>query len=257
MSLRVRVLASGSTGNAALYSSGTTHVLVDCGLSAKRVVEALRASGVEPDDLAGVFVTHEHADHVQGLRVFLKRRRVPLFIAPECLQSPACATVEPWHAEPLRPGHGVQLGPMTLTPFPLPHDAASCLGFVVEAAGVKAVQATDLGTPTPVVRHRLRGAHCLLLEFNHDVERLLAGSYPLDVKMRVKGRLGHLSNEQAASLLAEASDGDTQAVYLMHLSRENNLPELALLAAREALGGGRIPVRVARYDAPTEAWEGG
>jgi len=256
VSLRVRVIASGSGGNAALYSAGGTHVLLDCGVSARRLTFALREEGIEPDELSGVFITHEHTDHVQGLRVFLKRRRVPLFIAPESWAALARCGVEARSVEPLRGGVRVQLGPLGLTPFPLPHDAASCFGFVVESAGVRAVQATDLGTPTALVRERLRDAHCILLEFNHDPDLLMRGSYPLDVKIRVRGRLGHLSNDQAGTLLAGCVHGDLQAVYLMHLSRENNQPHMALLSAREALGGRRVPLRVAQQDSPVEAWEG-
>lgn len=256
MGLRVRVLASGSKGNAALYSAGSTHLLLDCGISARRLVAALHREGLSPEDLAAVFLTHEHSDHVQGLRVFLKDRSIPLFAAPECLESPSLRDLSFRHVEPLTGGVSVSLGPLTLTPFPLPHDAACCFGFVVEAGGVRAVQATDLGTPTTLVRRRMEGAHCLLLEFNHDLDRLLHGGYPLEIKMRIKGRLGHLSNEQAASLLAACLHPDLQALYLMHLSEENNLPELALLAAREVLGGRPIPLVVARPDGPAPAWEG-
>jgi phosphoribosyl 1,2-cyclic phosphodiesterase len=256
MSLRVQVLASGSTGNAALYTSGGTRLLVDCGLSARRVTHLLRSVGVEPDDLSGILVTHEHTDHVQGLRVFLKKRRIPLFVAPECLENRAFEEIEPGCFEPVRGGVRMQIGDIAVTPFPLPHDARKCFGYVLEAGGVKAVQATDLGTPTALVRERVKDAHCLLLEFNHDVDRLMGGSYPLDVKIRVKGRLGHLSNEQAAGLLSETVNGGTQVVYLMHLSRENNLPELAVLAASEALGDKPVRVEVARPFDPAPPWEG-
>lgn len=256
MSLRVQVLSSGSTGNATLYSCGDTHVLVDCGLSARMLTRYLRQAGVEPDRLAGVFITHEHNDHVRGLEVFLRRRRIPLFAASECHESEALTAVDAWHREPLHAGREVRLGPLTVTPFAVPHDAAKCYGYAVTAAGVKAVQATDLGQPTPVVRERLRGAHCVLLEFNHDVDRLMAGSYPIHVKMRVRGSLGHLSNEQAGRLVSEALDGEARALYLMHLSKENNLPQLAALAAREALGGRPVRVEVTRHLIPATPWEG-
>lgn len=255
MSLRVRVLGSGSSGNAALFSAGTTHVLVDCGLAARTLTRHLRGAGLEPSSLSGIFVSHEHADHVRGLRVFLKKLKVPLFVAPECLHEANLAGVEPWHAEPLEGGRAVVLGGMTLTPFLVPHDAACCFGFSVESGGVRAVLATDLGEATALVRERLRGAHCQLVEFNHDLERLMAGSYPLDVKMRVRGRQGHLSNEQASRLVSQTVNGDTEALFLMHLSRDNNLPELALLFAREALAGRRTRLEVARPFEPTPAWE--
>ena len=256
MSLRVQVLSSGSSGNATLYSAGDTHVLVDCGLRSRALTALLGHAGVKPEQLSGVFITHEHHDHIQGLQVFMKRLRIPLFAAAECHDMQALSQVEPWKREFLEAGNPVRLGAMQITPFLLPHDSACCYGFVVESAGVKAVQATDLGQPTALVRERLRGAHCLLLEFNHDLDRLMNGPYPTHVKVRVRGSLGHLSNEQAAGLLANTVNGETRALYLMHLSRENNLPELALLAAREALGAKRVRLEVARHQQAATPWEG-
>jgi phosphoribosyl 1,2-cyclic phosphodiesterase len=255
MSLKIQVLSSGSCGNAALYSAGKTHILVDCGLSARSLTALLSKAGLEPSDLSGIFITHEHTDHVKGVPVFLKRRTIPLFISPTSLET------EPFYgvdiaSEPIGADRPVTLGPLTVTPFPVPHDAACCFGFVLEAFGVKAVHATDLGRPTALVEQKLKGAHCMLIEFNHDLDRLMAGPYPMHVKLRVKSDLGHLSNEQAGRLLAGSTNGETQAVYLMHLSKENNLPALARLAAREALGERKIRVEVAKHLVPAPAWEG-
>ena len=256
MSLRLQVLSSGSSGNATLYSAGRTHVLVDCGISSRRLCILLRKVGVEPEELAGIFITHEHTDHIQGLAQFLKHRKIPLFAAPACLESEPMAGLAPRCAAPLEAGRPISLGSLTVTPFPVPHDSASCYGFTLEACGVKAVQATDLGQPTEIVRQQLRGAHCLLLEFNHDLHKLLNGSYPMHIKLRVKSSVGHLSNEQAASLLADAANGETQALFLMHLSKENNHPALALLAAREALGGRRLRMEATEHLVPSAPWEG-
>jgi len=256
MSLRVKVLASGSKGNAALYSSENTHVLLDCGISAKRVAQGLAKEKVDPGDLAAIFISHEHTDHVQGLRVFLKKTAAPLFIAPESYETHACENLEPRGVEPLVGGSSVVLGPMTITPFVLPHDAASCFGFNIEAGGVKISQVTDLGVPTNLVRERIRGSHCVLLEFNHDLERLLNGNYPLDIKMRITGTLGHLSNNQAAELVGETLNGECRALYLMHMSKSNNLPELAELAAREGLDGAVARIFRTFEDRAAEVWEG-
>lgn len=256
MSLRVKVLASGSRGNATLYSSENTHVLLDCGISAKRIKEELAREGVDPGDLAAIFISHEHTDHVQGLRVFLKKTSAPLFIAPESYETHACENLEPRGVEPLVGGSSVILGPMTITPFLIPHDAASCFGFVFQAGGVKIAQVTDLGMATSLVRERVRGSNCLLLEFNHDLERLLNGTYPLDIKMRIKSTLGHLSNAQAAELAGETLNGECRALYLMHMSKSNNLPELAELAARGGLDGGATRVYQTFERKPAEAWEG-
>jgi phosphoribosyl 1,2-cyclic phosphodiesterase len=255
MSLKVRVLSSGSSGNAALYSAGACHVLIDCGLSARTLTGMLRRAGVEPESLSGIFVTHEHTDHIQGLPVFLRRLRVPLFVAPESYDTEAFRGVDA-KVEPLVPDVPVTLGPLTVTPFPLPHDAACCYGYVLQAGGVKAVQVTDLGTPTPQVMTHMKGAHCMLVEFNHDVDRLMNGAYPMPIKLRVRSDLGHLSNEQGARLLQTSANGETQAVFLMHLSKQNNLPALAALAAREALKGTSVKVVVSEHLAPAPPWEG-
>lgn len=255
--LRIQVLASGSSGNATLVTAGRISILLDAGIPGTKLAKAVHAAGVDPDSLAGVFLSHEHIDHVRGLEVFLKRRRVPLFAMPETL---ATGRFDPslFHgAEELEAGRTVAMGPLRLTPFLVPHDAACPVGFSLEAGGVRAVQATDLGRPTQLLRERLRGAHCVLLEFNHDLDRLMASRYPLDLKMRIRGTLGHLSNGQAAEVVRDCLNGEAQALFLMHLSEENNLPALAHMAACEALDGREhVRVTVAGRHAPTPPWEG-
>jgi phosphoribosyl 1,2-cyclic phosphodiesterase len=257
MMLRIQVLASGSSGNATLVTAGRTSILLDAGIPGTKLAKAVREAGADPDSLAGVFVSHEHSDHIRGLEVFLKRRRVPLFASSEVVGSSRLDMALLHGVEEVRAGCPVEVGALRVTPFLVPHDAASTFGFVLEAGGIRAVQATDMGKPTQLLRERLRGAHCVLLEFNHDLDRLMASHYPLDIKMRIRGTLGHLSNDQAASVVRESLDGEVQALYLMHLSEANNHPSLALLAATEALSG-RPPIRiaVAERHAPTEAWEG-
>lgn len=257
MMLRVQVLASGSSGNATLVTGGGTSILLDAGIPGTNLAKAVRSAGVDPDSLSGVFVSHEHIDHIRGLEVFLKRRKVPLFMAPESLGSSRADPSLFYGVEELEAGRAVELGPLRIHPFRVPHDAACTFGFVMEAGGVKAVQATDAGQPTQLLRERLRGAHCVLLEFNHDLDRLMASRYPLHVKMRIRGTYGHLSNDQASAVVRDSLNGETQALFLMHLSQENNLPALAHMAAHEALGGsGGVRIAVAARHAPTEAWEG-
>ena len=246
--LRIQVLASGSSGNATLVTAERTSVLLDAGIPGTKLTKAVHAAGVEPDSLAGVFISHEHSDHVRGLEVFLKRRRVPLFVAPESLETSRLDATLFFGVEDLQAGRPVDLGPLRVTPFLVPHDAASTFAFLLEARGVKAVQATDVGKPTQLLRERLRGAHCVLLEFNHDLDRLMASHYPLDVKMRIRGTLGHLSNDQAAGLISSISHPGLKHVLVAHLSETNNTPELASASAQEALGGPGCRVYACRQD---------
>ncbi len=255
--LKIHVLASSSKGNAVLVEGGGTRILIDAGISARRLTRRLAAVGVDPAALEAVFVSHEHGDHISGLRVFMKNKRIPLFMAPESLEA---SSLDPavFHAvEPIEGGRSVSLGKLSITPFRLPHDAACTLGFILEAGGVKAALATDLGKPTGLLRERLKGCHCLMLEFNHDLDALMDCHYPLHIKMRIRSSLGHLSNDQAGKILRESVNGETRAVYLMHLSESNNHPALAAMAAREALES-KTPVRVevARPLEPTPSWEG-
>jgi phosphoribosyl 1,2-cyclic phosphodiesterase len=255
--LRIQVLASGSSGNATLVTAGRVSVLLDAGIPGTKLAKAIHAAGVDPEALAGVFVSHEHSDHVKGLEVFLKRRRVPLFMAPASLGFSRLNSSLFYGVEDLEAGRAVELGRLRIQPFVVPHDAASTFGFVLEAGGVKAVQATDMGQPTQLLRERLRGVHCALLEFNHDLDRLMTSRYPLHIKMRIRGSLGHLSNDQASSVVRDSLNGDCQALFLMHLSEENNLPALAQMAAREALEGrDHVRVTVAQRHGPTVPWEG-
>jgi len=229
---------------------------VDAGISARRIRLRLEEAGVDPDDLDAVLISHEHTDHVAGLRVFLKRRAIPLFIAPESL---AATSLDPGIfdvIEPLEAGRSFTLGDLEISPFPVPHDAAVTFGFVFRSEGVKTTLVTDLGQATNLVRERMRGSHCILLEFNHDVESLMESRYPLDVKMRIRGGYGHLSNGQAGSLLSQVIDGETRAVTLMHLSENNNHPALARLAAEEAVNDPGIAIEVARHREITPHWEG-
>jgi len=255
--LKIQVLASGSSGNATLVHAGGTRILIDAGLSARALTGRIEAVGVDPESLSAVFVSHEHTDHIHGLRVFLKHRRIPLFVAPESLEASGLDIASLHGVESLDGGRPVTLGALTVTPFLLPHDAARTFGFRMEAGGVRAALATDLGTPTGLLRERIRGCHCLLLEFNHDLDTLMDSRYPPHIKMRIRGNLGHLSNDQAGGVLREAVNGETLALYLMHLSENNNHPALARMAAGEALGPDtRVRIEVARPHEPTPLWEG-
>lgn len=254
MAVRVVPLGSGSSGNATLVEMGSTRLLVDCGLSARDLEGRLAAVGVAPSDLSGVVLSHEHHDHARGVARFSKRHRVPVWSTWEALEA---LDLSPAHLaawEPFEPGVPFEVSGVRVEPFPVPHDAANPVGFVLESHGTRVGVATDLGHVTTLVVERLRRCHLLVVEANHDDRMLLGGPYPWALKQRVGGNLGHLSNAEAADLLLRAAAEDCRGVVLAHLSEKNNTAALARDAASRALstaGRTRVAMRVAERRRPT------
>jgi len=218
-------LASGSSGNAALVSCGDTHILLDAGISARRITNGLRELGVAPEQLTAVLVTHEHHDHISGLQVLTKKLRVPVIAsAPTgrqlCRRVPALERL----VREQEPGTGIQLGALWVESFPTPHDAAGSVGYSIAGEGCHLVLATDLGHITPEVRGAAQGCDLLICEANHDEDWVRSGPYPYYLQARILGDRGHLSNETGAELAAMAVESGTGAVILAHLSQENNTP---------------------------------
>ena len=227
--LTFTTLASGSSGNAALVSCGRTHILLDAGISARRITTGLRSLGVDPGELAAILVTHEHHDHINGLPVLTKKLRVPIVSSgPTCRQ--LCCKV-PFVEDLVReqePGTGVQLGELWVESFSTPHDAAGSVGYSITGDGCRMVLCTDLGYITPEVQQVVRGCDLLVCEANHDEEWVRTGPYPYYLKQRVLGRRGHLSNEAGAQLALLAAQNGARTILLAHLSEENNTPAHAL-----------------------------
>jgi phosphoribosyl 1,2-cyclic phosphodiesterase len=256
--VRVVPLSSGSTGNATLVAFGPRRILIDAGLAARELADRLTAMGAPPETLDAILLSHEHHDHARGLFRFATRHRVPVFSTPETL---AALNLAPQHLPawyPFETGTPFEASGIAVTPFAVPHDAANPVGFVLAGSGVRVGIATDLGHATTLVVDRLRGCHILLVEANHDDGMLLRGPYPWALKQRIGGRLGHLSNDEAAALITAVADDDTQAVILAHLSEKNNTAALARRAVSTALahaGRNRFAMRVAERRAPTPAVE--
>jgi phosphoribosyl 1,2-cyclic phosphodiesterase len=238
----VTVLASGSSGNSALVASATTRVLVDAGLSCKELTRRLRASGEDPSGLDAILITHEHSDHVAGLRVLAKKYEIPVYMTGAThaawKREARDSKGQPCSLESLEvfeAGHTFSVGDICITPFTIPHDAVDPVGFTMRVDGVKVSIATDLGYLPASVKHHLRGSDVLLIESNHDLEMLRNGPYPWVVKQRVMSRVGHLSNAALAEFLVTDYDGSAAYVILAHLSEQNNHPELVRTAAERAL----------------------
>lgn len=312
--VRFTVLSSGSKGNSAVLTAGRTRILIDAGLSCRELFRRMKLVDEDPATLNAILITHEHADHVNGLAVTARKLGIPVFFTEpthrawvrqltprrrityaqwieeqrrlkqqaeadslaasafnESALSADAATDEAYDAEeeaaevlgdspqpeaepdpnkiPSRaedptwlpaveyfsPGAPFTLGDATIRPFTIPHDAADPVGFVFESEGIRIAVATDLGYIPPNVKQELRSLDLLHIESNHDLDMLRDGPYPWNVKQRVLSRVGHLSNNTTSDFLANEYDGQAAYVILAHLSECNNLPELARIAAEQAL----------------------
>lgn len=232
--MRVCLLASGSKGNAVYIESRDSRILIDAGLSARELTARLQRIGVAGEDLHALFVTHEHADHCRGLGPIARRFRLPVYLHPET----RCALPDPGRLDDLREfetGQTLDFRDVRIETFPLSHDAAAPVGFVIETTEGKVGIATDLGIATRLVAQRLRGCRVLILESNHDETMLRDGPYPWHLKQRIRSPHGHLSNTESARLLQDLLWDGLEAVFLAHLSETNNLPSLAMAGASGVL----------------------
>jgi phosphoribosyl 1,2-cyclic phosphodiesterase len=255
VSVRISVLGSGSGGNSTLVATERTRLLLDAGLSRKETYARLAAVGEATERFDALVISHEHADHVSGLRLLALDLKVPIYISR--------ATHEALRWDPkirrfefITAGAPFAIGDIQLTPFSVPHDAVDPVAFTLQSQGIKVGVVTDLGCIPQIVKERVRGCHCLVFESNHDLDMLKAGPYPWHVKQRVMSRHGHLSNRTTASFLAEDFDGTAQVLVLAHLSQTNNHPEIARLSAQQALAvrnsGERAELHLASQTLPTQ-----
>ncbi len=243
--MRLVTFASGSGGNCALLTLDGVHLLLDAGISWRRICAELARSGVRPEELAAVLITHEHSDHIAGLGMLVKHCAAPI-CAPRIVARQLTRTVAGAAAR-LRvftPGTPETVGALRLRCFPTSHDTAESVGWRVEGSAVFAL-ATDTGCVTPEIREGLRGADAVLIEANHDPDMLRSGPYPVYLKRRILSAHGHLSNADCAALAAELAGSGTRQIILGHLSRENNRPSLAFRAVADALAGTETALCVA------------
>ena len=244
--LTVHILASGSEGNCLLVSAGGTHLLVDAGISARRICGALQALALSPADISGVLLTHEHTDHICGVATLTKQHRLPLYASrgtAEALCRKSSCVSDVLRVIP-RAG-AFDIGNARITVFPTSHDATESIDFRVDHGGAGVGILTDTGVVTPEAEQTLAGVDLMVLESNHDVEWLRSGPYPYSLKQRILGQRGHLSNEDAAAFARRMAECGTRCIVLAHLSRENNTPQRALAVMETALSGLDVTVEVA------------
>ena len=235
--LRAATLASGSSGNCTVVSDGRVHILIDAGISTRRISQGLKGLGIELRHITGVLITHEHTDHVAALPVLCRQSGAALFTA----EGTAYELCGKWAGLEDRfrvflPGQRFAIGEFEIGTFATSHDCACPVGYYVSDGKRKLTLCTDTGYVTPEAREGVRGAHTLIGEFNYDPQMLRMGPYPVHLQERIRGMRGHLSNEMGGELAAFAAEQGAGRIVLAHLSQENNRPELAVKAAEGALG---------------------
>ena len=252
----LHTLASGSSGNSLVLSCGETHLLVDAGISCRRITQALKELGLTLDDLSGLLVTHTHADHIAGIQTMLKRSSFPIYCTQRAGRElswrlPAAED----RLEEVESGSAVSIGACTVTPFTISHDAPGACGYRIDTEDGSMGLITDTGYVTDEALDILPGVDLAVLEANHDVETLCSGPYPYHLKQRILGIQGHLSNEDSARFAVTLAEAGASELILAHLSRENNTPAMAFNAVETALSAaGFAPVlSVAPRDHLSEA----
>ncbi len=239
MTLRFRLLGSGSAGNATLVEGGGARILLDAGLGPRQLAERLQSAGIDPAGLDAVFVSHEHGDHARGAAAFSARWGVPLVGTHGTFVAAGFARAKLAGYETIAPGETRSIRRLVVKALPVPHDAAAPLAFVVSTQAASFGHATDLGHLSRGLVEAFRGCDALLVESNYDPAMLRDGPYPWSLKERILGPLGHLSNGDVGRLLEKGLGSRCRKVVLAHLSRKNNHPELALLASEQALSRAR------------------
>lgn len=261
--MRFVSIASGSSGNCIYIGSDKTHILIDTGISGRRIEQGLNEIGIKGGELTGILLTHEHSDHVRGLGILARKYGVPVYSTRETLEAvKGMKSLGDYPKELLRPiSQDVDffLGDLEIKPFRIDHDAVNPVAYRVQNDRRSVAVATDLGHYSQYIVDHLQGLDVLLLESNHDVKMLEAGPYPYYLKRRILSDYGHLSNENAGRLLSCLLHDQLKHILLGHLSKENNYEELAYETVRLEIGesdtpyrASDFPITVAKRDAMSE-----
>jgi len=249
-SVRVIVLGSGSSGNATAVTDGTTTVLVDCGFSAREVARRLTDAGLDADCVTAVLLTHEHSDHLRGVRVFSHRHNIPVYASPGTRRASGLNGIVS-DARTIVPGEDTRVGTFSVMAFHTSHDAAEPIGLRIESScGTRIGLCTDTGHLTEESAEALADVDVLGIESNHDPVMLERGPYPYFLKQRIASPRGHLANAAAADALERLASPRLRHVFALHLSRTNNTADLALsaLSERAARMGLDVPIVAAHHE---------
>lgn len=233
--MKIASLASGSNGNCYYLEEGDDAVLIDAGVSRKQIIERMNRLGLSLSKLRGVFISHEHNDHIHGSDVFARKSGMEIFLTQKTYAAYG-RTINGGSVSFFSPGQKVQVGSLCVHPFLKSHDAAQPCSFSVSSADRTVAVMTDIGTHCENVIEHLRRADAVFLESNYDEQMLKTGPYPAYMKRRIASDVGHLSNVQAAALALAHASSRLKHVFLSHLSANNNTPELALRTFMEMIG---------------------
>lgn len=245
-------ITSGSSGNCIYVGSENTHILVDAGISGKRIEAGLNGFNLKATDLSGIFITHEHSDHIAGLGVMARRYGIDIYATPGTIEEiKACSSVgkiDPSLFHEINESEDCMVGDLCIHGIKVSHDAAQPVAYSIRNNDKKISIMTDLGYFDDYIVESISDSHALLLESNHDIKMLEAGSYPYILKKRILGDKGHLSNENAGRLLSRVIHDNIKKIFLGHLSQENNYPELAYETVRLELDLSSVPYMAKDFD---------
>ncbi len=240
--IKFQSIVSGSSGNCTLVCSNKTKILIDCGISGKKITAYLNDMGILPEELDRILVTHEHIDHTNGVGILSRKFNIPIVASEGTWANMGIGKIPDENRIIFEKPNSFEIGDIKITPFDIPHDAMQPTGYVFETEGKKLAIATDIGHITDKVLENLTGCDAVLLESNYDDHMLQSGPYPLHLKMRIAGVNGHLANKDAGNLATHLAKNGTKYIMLGHLSNENNSPEIAFSeVARELEFGGIQP----------------
>ena len=255
-------VASGSSGNCICLGSDQCHVMIDAGISGKRIEEGMNTYDYTTSDMDGVLITHEHSDHIQGLGVVARKYGLPIYAtkgtADAILQSSSVGKIDPSLFHVIEAGKTFFIGNLEIYPMSISHDAADPVAYLVSDGRHRVGVVTDLGYDDADIVSPMEDLDALLLEANHDIHMLQVGAYPYPLKQRILGERGHLSNETSGQLLGQILHDGMQHILLGHLSKENNYDELAYETVRLEISlgdnpyrGNDFPIEVAKRDRPS------
>ncbi len=264
--MRLYSIASGSSGNCVYVGNNNTHILIDAGISKKRIEEGLNKAELSLDDINGILITHEHSDHIKSLGVLIRKAGIPVYATQETidtiLSDGKIGKVDESLFYPINPDQSFYINDLKVNPFSISHDASNPCAYRISQEYKNVAVATDMGCYNDYIVNNLTDLDALLIEANHDIKMLQTGKYPYYLKQRILGNRGHLCNEDCGRLLDSILNDKMKAIYLGHLSHENNYPDLAYESVRLEINlsdsefkANDFDIEVAKRDLPSKMIE--